>query len=293
MKSPYISNILRFSSHDGEGLRTVVFVSGCFLDCVWCHNPESRLFNPGIFYINQSCIACGLCGTICPKSCHTFEKEHIYNRKNCILCYKCTDICPSGALTKTARQYSVEEIISIVKRDKIYYGKDGGLTLSGGEPLAFPEFTLSLLKAAKKEGINTCIESSGSAERGVFEQTAPYLDLLLYDIKDTNFERHKTYTGVYPDIIIENLRFADALGIKTILRCIMVKGVNMEDAHYDGIKRLFSSLKNCLGAELLPCHAYGESKRAKLGLATAGCDSFIPSPEDMEYAKERLKEILI
>lgn len=293
MKTPYISNIIPFSAHDGPELRTVVFVSGCPLDCRWCHNPESRLYTPGVFYSPSLCIGCGLCAAVCQAGCHKCENGHIYDRKNCILCGKCAIICPSGALTATAKSHTVEEIISIIKRDKPFYGSEGGITISGGEPLAFPEFTLSLLKAAKGEGINTCVETCGYAEKSVFEQISPYTDLILFDIKDTSPQRHREYTGKSNEKILENLYYADSLGIKTILRCVMVKGVNMTDSHYEGIRDTYKSLKNCLGVSLLKCHSYGEGKRERLGLPNAYDTGWTPNSADMDLSIAKLKDILI
>lgn len=268
-------------------------MSGCPLDCVWCHNPEARLYKPGILYVNQGCICCGLCGAACPNGCHSFVNGHIFNRSFCVSCGKCCDVCPAGALSLTATQYTVGDIMKTVMRDKAFYGTEGGITLSGGEPLAFPGFSLSLLKAAKKAGLNTCIETCGYTDMKIFISIAPYTDLLLYDIKDTDGERHKKCTGVYPDIIHNNLICADSLGIKTVLRCIMVKSVNMDDVHYQGLIKMFSRLKNCAGVELLPFHIYGSSKRKQLGLSPENRKERIPSAEDMAYVKSRLNDIII
>lgn len=293
MKTPYITDIQRFSTHDGPGIRTVVFISGCPLDCAWCHNPEARIAKPGVFYVSQNCAGCGMCGKTCPNGCHTFDNVHIFDRKSCVSCGKCCDVCPSGALAFTAKKYTVDEIIGIASRDKVFYREEGGITLSGGEPLMFPDFTLSLLKSAREAEMTADIETCGYADSGVFEKIAPYTDLLLYDIKDTDSLRHKKYTGVFPEKIHKNLLYADSLGIKTLLRCIMVKGVNMDDGHYEGINRLFSKLKNCAGVELLPYHAYGSSKREQLGLESEAHREWIPSAEDMAYAKEKIKNIII
>jgi pyruvate formate lyase activating enzyme len=188
--------------------------------------------------------------------------------------------------------YTVDEIIGIVSRDKAFYGTKGGITLSGGEPLLFPDFTLTLLKSAREAEMTADIETCGCVDRSIFEKIAPYTNLLLYDIKDTDETRHKKYTGVFPEQIHKNLHYADTLGIKTLLRCIMVKGVNMDDGHYEGIINLFSKLKNCAGVELLPYHVYGSSKREQLGLTAEAHREWIPSSEDITHAKNKLKNII-
>ena len=260
-----IFNIQRYCTHDGPGIRTTVFFKGCPIRCAWCHNPESHDFQSEIGYNESSCIKCGKCIDVCPVHCHTVKDgKHVFDRANCIRCFKCVEACPS-ALEKIGRSVTVKEVLDEVADDKIFYKDDGGITLSGGEPLSQAEFAVGLLKGAKEMEITTCVETCGSVGYEVFEKVLPYVDLFLYDYKLTDSGLHKKYTGADNTLILENLFRIDESGAKIILRCPIIPGVNDTEEHFDGIARVANSLKNLIKVEIEPAHNIGNSKYAEMG----------------------------
>jgi pyruvate formate lyase activating enzyme len=180
------------------------------------------------------------------------------------------------------------ELLEIILRDAPFYQNGGGVTLSGGEPFLQGEEALELLRLCKERGISTAVETCGYVSPALLEKAVPFVDLFLWDVKDTDDPRHLAYTGVSNKPIMENLRMVDSLGGKTRLRCILVNGVNTEEAHYTAIAELFHSLQNCEGAELLPYHPYGDSKAKAAGMASASHSEWIPSEETVLQGKNAL-----
>ena len=222
-----ITAIQKFCINDGPGIRTTVFMKGCPLNCIWCHNPETKSFSPEMFYDVTKCIGCRACLKACPIGCHSFDQQHHYDRENCTYCGRCVKACATQALELSGKELSVEEIIEEVMKDKIFYDNSGGgMTLSGGEPLAQPSFTLSLLEQAKNKGLHTCIDTCGFAPEAYIRQIAPYVDIFLYDYKETDPVRHKEFTGVTNERILSNLRLLDSLGANIILRCPIIPTKN-------------------------------------------------------------------
>ena len=204
MKS-VVYNIQRMSVHDGPGIRTIVFLKGCPLDCKWCHNPESKNIKPILLFDINKCIGCKKCSIVC--DLHKFDKDynHYIDREKCILCGKCVNECV-GALEICGKEMSIDEIVKEVKKDKDYYdNSNGGVTISGGEPLMHKDFLLNLLKKLKENNINVCIETSGYSNFNIIKEINEFVDIFLYDIKETNDEKHIEYTKVSNKLIIENL----------------------------------------------------------------------------------------
>lgn len=285
-----VTEIQRFCMHDGPGIRTTVFLKGCPLRCAWCHNPETQKNTTELLFYRNKCFLCGECVRFCPQSVHVLREEHIVDREKCVLCGECVKHCPTGALRLCGEDMSVDEVLSVVEKDKAFYGLDGGITLSGGEPFAQSDASIELLKACKKAGLHTVAETCGYAEKNALCKAAAFVDLFLWDIKDTDGARHKKYTGADNKIILDNLAAVDAIGAKTRLRCILVNGVNTCEEHYRGVAKIAASLSHCEGVEFLPYHAYGGTKKVFLGGEDNGLSEWIPSDEQLAYAKSILRE---
>ena len=280
-----VTKIQKFCTHDGPGIRTTVFLKGCPLRCLWCHNPETQSAKMEFFHSPQFCVGCGACVSTCPASVHAFAPEHHINRDACTGCMACTDACPSGALEACATMMSTDAILAEVMKDRAFYGTNGGLTLSGGEPLLHGRAILPLLRAAKDAGITTAIETCGVFDSALLAELVPLTDLFLWDVKDTDPLRHRRNTGGALETVLHNLSAADALGANTRLRCILLSGVNLDDAHLAKLSELYHSLQHCEGIELLPYHTYGDSKNTQLGRASAAHPEWIPTEAQMEHAR--------
>ena len=275
--------------HDGPGVRTTVFLKGCPLRCEWCHNPETQSSVNEISYYPQKCIGCGICAEVC--LAHGFsESGHILDRSVCKSCGKCVSSCPASAIESTKKDMLIEDIFKVIEKDTAFYGKSGGVTLSGGEPLIHGKDLLPLLNLCKGNGIGIAIETSGYFDRQILDDIAPLVDIVLWDLKDTNDQRHAQNTGVSNKKIIDNLFYADSLGIKTVLRCIMVNGVNTCIEHLYAVADIWHKLKNCEYVELIPYHAYGGSKAVAIGRENNSRADWIPSKEFIDKAKNYLKE---
>ena len=214
--------------------------------------------------------------------------EQKINRQICNLCTACAKACPTGALEICGEAMTVADVLSVVEKDTAFYGEAGGITLSGGEPLVQGDGVVALLQACKTRGLHTVIETCGYAEEAMLRKVVPWVDLWLWDIKDTCDERHKQYTGVSNHQILSNLAVANALGAKVRLRCILVNGVNTCDSHYRRIAEIAQGLCACEGVEFIPYHAYGGTKAVFLGGEDNGRADWIPAPEQLASAKNIL-----
>ena len=291
-----VTDFKRFAVHDGDGIRTTVFLKGCPLKCVWCHNPESISPKPELAFYSEKCTGCGECMRVCPNGAHIFEAGdtpdsyiHKLDRTKCAACGKCAEVCPSDALKLCGRRMSVDEVMKIVAEDRIFYETSkGGMTLSGGEPTLQPEFALALLRAAKEDGISTALDTCGYTKREVYESLLPYTDIFLYDIKHITDEGHIRCTGRSNRLILDNLRFLSDAGAKIEIRIPLVPGYNDDAETLDGIGQLLSTV-NITKAKLLPYHSYARSKYLSLGIPDTLPDVERPSSERLEAAAKLLR----
>lgn len=279
-----IFNVQKFSIHDGPGIRTTVFFKGCPLRCLWCHNPESKKSSSQILYDADQCLHCGACASTCGEGRHRIGAEgHVYEREGCTGCLACTEACPCGALEAVGKPMSVDEVLAEVMRDEVFYqSSGGGLTLSGGEPMAQAEFCRALLAAAKERGLHTCMETCGYAPWEEFQRLLPTVDLFLYDYKLTDPVLHKHYTGVDNALILENLKRLDGAGAATVLRCPIIPGINDTEEHFAGIARTANALKNLKEVHVEPYHPMGGGKAKRLGVEDPCEGMDFPSRKSVE-----------
>lgn len=254
-----IFNIDRGSLHDGTGIRSVVYFKGCNLACAWCHNPEGLSPKIEITFAETKCIGCGKCREVCP-TCHT---ENGFLRTDCNRCGKCVEVCTAKALEFVGKEYTVESLFAEVKKDEAYFRRGGGVTLSGGECLLQTEFVVAFLERCKENGIHTLIESAFCVSDSSIERVLPYTDEFYVDCKLFDSEKHRAYTGVGNEKILENIRkFAPRTQLT--VRVPLIPKVN------DGLENLqkivaFAKEVGAKGVELLRFNPLGVSKYASLG----------------------------
>ena len=262
-----VFDIQRFSIHDGPGIRTTVFLKGCPLSCMWCHNPESKSALPELMLHENSCVGCGECVNVCERKLHSFkEGKHVIDRKSCLICGRCADKCVGGAISVSGKEMTVGEVFSEVMRDKAFYDNSGGgITVSGGEPLMQSDFCYALLSLAKEQGISTAIETSGFSKWENVERLSDCVDLFLWDYKETSPSRHKEYTGVDNVLILENLGKLNEKGAKIVLRCPIIPGLNDREEHFIGIANTANAYSSIIKVELEPYHSLGKGKAIAIG----------------------------
>lgn len=284
-----VFNIQHFSIHDGNGIRTVIFLKGCPLDCAWCHNPEGKSMKPEISFDISRCIGCQKC-LVCQNGAHSFEKGiHALDRLKCSACGECAKICPTESVELIGKEYSVEQIISEVKKDSIFYGSDGGVTISGGEPFARYDELIELLVALKTEKINIALETSGFTSPERIKKVAEYVDMFLYDCKHTEDAAHIEYIGVERKKILENLDVLDELGANVRLRCPIIPNVNDTNAHIDAVAELAERHTSISSVELEPYHPLGIRKYSLIGQSARYTFESKLAPERLNELLERLK----
>ena len=276
-----VFEIQRCSLHDGPGIRTTVFLQGCPLHCVWCHNPEGISVRPLISFQMAKCVGCGQCFNVCPHEAHVIaEGLHVLDRQRCEVCGTCVEGCYARAIEGVGRQMSVAEVLDLVRRDRPFYQTSGGgLTLSGGEPTLQFDFARALLGAARAEGLHCCVETCGFGPAGHFAELLPLVDLFLFDLKETDERRHFAYTGVSPERILANLRLLHDRGGRVRLRLPLIPGYNARPEHFAAAAELVHSLPGLEGVELMPYHRLGTGKLERLGLEVEGSVPIEPPGE--------------
>ena len=263
----YVLNIYRMTTHNGPGIRTLIQFKGCPLRCLWCSTPESQKAEPEIAFYPDKCIQCYKCVPACPVNAVEIRNGNIgIDRSLCNNCGRCADVCYSEALALLGRAMTVEEVLEEVKRDEVFYkNSGGGVTLSGGEPLLNPYFTLSLLRALKKEGINVGADTCGYVPWKDMEPALPFVDFFLWDIKHMDPQMHKKLTGVSNAPILSNARAASRRNIPIYIRVPVIPGYNDSQENIEATCMFARSLSSLAEIDLMPVHHLGKARYDSLG----------------------------
>ena len=288
-----VFNIQKMSIHDGPGIRTTVFFKGCPLNCLWCSNPESQRMEKEVACFQSRCVKCGYCAQVCPKG--IIEKEppfEITDRGQCDLCEVCVRECCTNAKKTVGEDYTAEELLHEILKDKSFYDSSGGgVTFSGGEPLMQQPFLVEILKMCRENEIHTAIETTGFADREKLLETAEFLDLVFYDVKHMDDETHRQITGVSNKVILENLAHLSKVHDNITVRIPVIPGINDSGENISRTAALAAKL-GISGLELLPYHNLGEVKYGQLGREYQLSDIKTPDEERMAEIAEIAREAI-
>jgi pyruvate formate lyase activating enzyme len=260
-----VFDVQRFSIHDGPGIRTVVFLKGCAMNCAWCQNPEAVRPLPELAYYADRCLAgCSECVPACPERALRPDRAARVDWARCTVCGECIDVCPANALVRVGRSVSAPELLAEVLRDRQFFDvSGGGLTLSGGEPLVQPRFLNTFLPLAKGAGLHVALETAGYYPFSALESLLPFVDLVLFDIKVIDSEEHARWTGRDNRLVHDNLRALVARTVALEIRLPVVPGVNTESDHVAATAAFLCQL-GVPRLTLLPYNHFWEAKLPRL-----------------------------
>ena len=288
-----VTNIQRFSIHDGPGIRTTVFLKGCNLRCFWCHNPETWSPRPELQTFPAKCIGCGACLSACPQGAHVMvDGAKVYDREKCVACGQCAETCYAEALVLTGKTLTVDDVLAEVLADRAFYATSGGgVTLSGGEPALQLDFSYAILARCKAEGVHTAIETDANYAWERLEKLLEVTDFVMTDIKHMDSAKHRDVTGVPNERILDNHRRLMATDKPVVFRTPVVPTVNATPEEIGAIAayvRDLAALRAQSGRpappprlELLPFHRLAGDKYRSLGLEYKAKDLPTPTKEEM------------
>ncbi len=286
MVSGLVTNIQRYSLQDGPSIRTTVFLKGCPLDCWWCHNPEGLAPEQEVVRVESRCLRCRECVRACPQDIARMNSE-TEDREACTHCGSCVRACPTGARQFAGLPMTVMDVLQEILKDSIFHDdSSGGVTFSGGEPLLQPEFLLALLRACRQAGIHTAVDTCGFVKESLLLQVAALADLILFDLKILDDARHRKFTGVSNQIILENLRELCRKHANVWLRVPLLPGINDAPEELGAMAEFAVSLSAIRQVSLLPYHRTGVQKFRRFGRDYRLADTVPPSAAEIQAASE-------
>lgn len=287
-----IFDIKRYAINDGPGIRTTLFMKGCPLHCIWCHNPESWSPRQQILYKRSKCIGCQTCVETCPQQILRLSPDGIVMGSGCILCGRCAEECPTTALEQCGREWTMDELMSEVEKERdVMTDSGGGVTLCGGEPLMHPDDTIALLKELGRRGFHRTVDTTLYASKEVVEAVADNCDLLLVDLKLMDSDRHYRYTGVKNELILDNIRLLATLGKDFFIRIPLIEGINADEENIEATACFLDTLPwQRRMVNLLPYHDVGKDKHRRMWSTYNPRNILMASPS--EEVRQRCKKQL-
>lgn len=288
-----VLNIQRYSVNDGPGIRTTLFLKGCPLRCWWCHNPESQAWGIELAINQDLCVQCGGCWSVCPHNESPAEavadecSGPLVDWQHCSVCGSCVEVCPTAGRTLMGQQLSVDQVMTEVRKDLLFFEESGGgVTLSGGEPMSQPLFVRELVNACQDQAISVAIDTSGFCDQHDLLSIAPQTDLFLYDLKVLDDQLHRQHTGVSNAKILDNLVALGQVHSGIWIRVPVVTGVNDSAGELESLARFVSTVRGVVRVDLLAYHPLGSHKHQRIGKQATHNTTPVPTSETMEYAKE-------
>lgn len=265
-----IFDIKKYAIHDGPGIRCTVFLKGCPLRCSWCHNPESWQAEPEPMIRPVRCIRCGLCVEVCPESAIMLVRGvPVTEAARCTRCGTCMAVCPANARQIVGRKVSSVEVLAEIEKDLIFYDTSaGGVTFSGGEPLMQPDFLEAMLEGCRKLDIHTAVDTCCYAKTDTVREIADLADMFLCDIKHIDSDKHKQFTGVENQLILDNIALLAGMGKDIVVRIPVVPGFNDDREAIGHIGMFVKQLNSIRQIDLLPYNSGGSAKAGRLGRKT-------------------------
>lgn len=294
-ETPYIFNIQKFSTHDGDGVRTTIFFKGCPLRCMWCHNPESQHYYKELIFHHHKCTACGRCVAKCKQGANSIvDGKIVFDRSKCTACGVCTDWCITEARELAGKEYTVDALVKEAMKDKIFYEQSGGgVTLSGGEVMASQhmDYVEEVCRKLHENGVSVFIDTSGYTDYENLKRILPYVDVFLYDIKVMDPKDHKKFIGVDNSLILENLKKLSDEGAGLYIRLPIIQQVNATDEHIESVIHFLKENNiHARQVNLLPYHDIGKGKYASLDMEYHDDEMSVPVSELMEHFKSMFEE---